>query len=346
MNFIGMCLFLLLIIFLYFLFLFFYSFNSKYHNYKSDCNKDGIELYETNMEIRNNLLMVYKNDTSKIITFLDSYFSKLKLGTDKYSLLSLESQKRIIIDSLFCNKLIKHLTARQVSDYKEYIKEIPIYKRKYNLPYYTEEVNYYHHGLRFCNKRILVYIYMRDIIDVGSNIGDSLVILQNYTKYKVHLYEISKRNIKKLKNTILLNNIKGDKYILYEKGLSSFIGSITISDEGHGGVGIGKYKRNEIKVNISTLDYEFLPKNIKIGFIKADIEGEGYNFLKGSKKIIKLNRPVICIAIYHNYNEYFKIRYLLEDIVEKYIYEYHQFNNCGPYSCEFDLFAYPSEIIN
>lgn len=155
MNFIGMCLFLLLIIFLYFLFLFFYSFNSKYHNYKSDCNKDGIELYETNMEIRNNLLMVYKNDTSKIITFLYSYFSKLKLGTDKYLLLLLESQKRIIIDSLFCNKLIKHLTARQVSDYKEYIKEIPIYKRKYNLPYNTEEVNYYHHGLRFCNKRIL-----------------------------------------------------------------------------------------------------------------------------------------------------------------------------------------------
>lgn len=51
------------------------------------------------------------------------------------------------------------------------------------------------------------------------------------------------------------------------------------------------------------------------------------------------------MAIYHNYDEYFKTRYFLENIVRNYKYEYHQFNNCEPWACEFNIFAYPNEII-
>lgn len=334
------------ILFIYIFILYFYY--SIFSINTNKCNNDGIKLYSTNMEIKNNLLKLYNNDISKIRRYINSYFNKLKINSDKDSLISLESQRMILLDSLICNKLVKHLTENQIKYHNQYIKEIPLYKKKYISKYYTEEVFFYHHGLRFSNKNILNYIYTKDIIDVGSSFGDSLLVLLNYTKTKIHLYELSKRNIKKLKITILLNNIDKKKYIIHEKGLSNFTGIMNIADFGDGGVGFTpRHKSNNIiKVNITTLDNEYLNRNIEIGFIKADVEGEGYNFIKGAENIIKLNRPVINIAIYHNYDEYFRTRYLLEDIVKDYQYEYHQHNNCEPYACEFDLFAYPSEIIN
>lgn len=141
---------------------------------------------------------------------------------------------------------------------------------------------------------------------------------QNYTINKVHLYDISPKNIKKLKRNIKLNGNNPDKYIIHMKGLSNFTGNISLNDEGHGGVGIDKGKRNKITVNVDTLDNEFLNHITKIGFIKIDIEGQGYNFIEGAKNIIKSNRPVISMAIYHNYDEYFKTRYFLENIVRNY----------------------------
>lgn len=67
-----------------------------------------------------------------------------------------------------------------------------MYKSKYKVDYYTEEVFYYHHGLRFTSKFIRKYIQNKDILDVGACMGDSLVILLNYTNKRVHLYEINK----------------------------------------------------------------------------------------------------------------------------------------------------------
>lgn len=314
-------------------------------SYVSNCNAIGSKLFETNLEVKNNLLKIFNSNISEIKEFINLYFKKIYNAVDKYSLYALKSQKKILIDSINCNKLIKHLTDYQIKNHKRYVKELSIYKRMYNLKYYTEEVFYYHHGLRFCNKKILRYIYNKNIIDVGSSFGDSLLILQNYTNKIIHLFDLSKKNIQQLKENIELNHIQADRYVIHEKGLSNFTGDIVISDNGDGGVGIGKHKSNKVKVNITTLDNEFLNQNIDIGFIKVDVEGQGYNFVNGAKRIIHLNRPVINMGIYHNYDEYFRVRYLLEDIVNKYNYEYHQHNNCEPWACEFDLFAYPSEIL-
>lgn len=114
---------------------------------------EGISLYETNEEIKKNLLSIYNNDIYKIKRFIYIYFKNISKNIDEDSRASIESQKNIILDSLKCNKLIKHLTKTQIFNHELFLKELPIYKRKYTLDYYTEEVFYYHHGLRFSNKK-------------------------------------------------------------------------------------------------------------------------------------------------------------------------------------------------
>lgn len=319
--------------------------NDTEENWKSHCNK-GSKLFYSYVVIRRTLLNIYNNDIDKIERFIYLYIKNITKNIDKHSISLLKLHRRMLIDSLKCNKFIKQESKSHIKNHKLFLQELPLYKKAYNLEYYSEEVFYYHHGLRFCNERILKYIYTKDIIDVGANIGDSLMVLQHYTSKKIHLYEISPKNFKLLKKYIKNNKIKQNKYTLHMIGLINFKGNITLTDGGGVGVGIGKFrnKKNEISVAVNTLDNEYENSSIDIGFIKADIEGQGYNFIQGSKSIIKLKRPVICIAIYHNYDEYFKTRYLLESIVENYIFEYHQHNNCEPFSCELAIFAYPAEL--
>lgn len=332
---------------LIFLLILLYNQLQSFKIYQSNC-KNGIKLYLSNLAIKKALLNIFNNDINKIEKFIFLFIKNVTKSIDKNSIAVLESQKKIIVDSLICNKLVKHLSKMQIENHKLFIQQLPIYKKKYILENYNEEVFYYHHGLRFSNEKILNYIYNKDIIDVGANIGDSLLVLQNYTNRKIHLYDISPKNIKKLKKNLRLNKINPDKYTIHMLGLSNFKWNITLSDGGGGGVGINKFRdsRNEITVNVNTLDNELNNTNCEIGFLKVDIEGEGVNFIKGAKNVIKLNRPVISIAIYHNYDEFFETRYFLENILSDYIYEYQQYNNCEPSACEINIFAYPNQLLS
>lgn len=321
-----------------------FSYISSFITNENICKGKGGKLYETNLEIKNDLLKLHNYNYKSIQKFLTSYFNQIKKSSDSYSISTLDSQYNILLDSLKCNRLFRHVTKIQSESHDKFLKELSTYKRMYKLQYYTEQVFYYHHGLRFASKNVKDYILNKYVIDVGSCIGDSLMILQSYTTKAIHLYEFSKINLKKLKKNIEINKITSNKYIIHEKGLSNFTGSINISDSGNGGVGIGKGNLNNITVNINTLDNEFIDCKCKIGFIKVDIEGQGFNFILGGKNIIAHHRPVMSIAIYHNFDEYFRTRYLLESFLLNYSYEYRQFNDCEPFACEFSLFAYPSEL--
>lgn len=291
------------------------------------------------------MLLKYNYNYQRIYSFINTYFRSIIKKTDSKFLTTLNSQKNIIIDSLKCNRLNKHLSKQQIENHYKYMKEKYIYKKYYILEYYTEEVFYYHHGLRFASDDIKEYIRNKDIIDVGSFIGDSLLILLNYTKKVIHLYEISDKNLRILKKNIRKNRIEPNRVIIRKIGLSNKTGTINLVDKGNGGVGIGIGKGKTIITNITTLDNEFNDCKCEIGFIKVDIEGQGYNFILGAKETILKHRPVLSLAIYHNYDEFFLSRNVLEAFVKNYTYEYYQVNNCEPWACDFILFAYPSEII-
>lgn len=98
-------------------------------------------------------------------------------------------------------------------------------------------------------------------------------------------------------------------------------------------------------IQMTTIDEEVKKYKLSVGFIKMDVEGYGLHVIKGAIETIKSQRPVLSLGIYHNRDELFKIKPLLEKHLKNYVYEFKlqgfdlfDFN-------EMILFAYPKEIL-
>jgi FkbM family methyltransferase len=143
------------------------------------------------------------------------------------------------------------------------------------------------------------------VMDIGAWIGD----FSAYSSSKgaiTYAFEPVTQAYELLQKTAKLNI---DIYPV-KKGLSDKTGevSINISQGGHVSNQINNadvnrsivYNDNEI-ISITTLD-EFVKENkiSKIDFIKADIEGEERNMLKGASWVLKNYAPKLAICTYHN----------------------------------------------
>lgn len=64
--------------------------------------------------------------------------------------------------------------------------------------------------------------------------------------------------------------------------------------------------KEKIEVNQITLDEYVDSENIEIGLIKVDIEGAERNFLKGAKKTICEQKPILLISIYHSAEDFLR----------------------------------------
>jgi hypothetical protein len=65
-------------------------------------------------------------------------------------------------------------------------------------------------------------------------------------------------------------------------------------------------------ISITTLDDFVAENNLQIGLIKADVEGFEQNLLRGARKTIAEQKPVLRICIYHNVSDFLDIKPLIE----------------------------------
>ncbi len=56
----------------------------------------------------------------------------------------------------------------------------------------------------------------------------------------------------------------------------------------------------------------------KTNFIKADIEGAEWDMLHGAEKIIRRDKPLMAISIYHSALDFFRIPLYLKTLVPEY----------------------------
>jgi FkbM family methyltransferase len=70
--------------------------------------------------------------------------------------------------------------------------------------------------------------------------------------------------------------------------------------------------KNGKPIEIDTLDNFVAENNIEVGLIKVDIEGMEQKFLAGAINTIKKQKPVLLLSIYHNANDFFEIKPLIE----------------------------------
>ncbi len=253
--------------------------------------------------------------------------------------------------------------------YQEFLKEHPYIETKLALPKYLQkrkkewtqeknklektinldgeelgsEVFYFHHGLRFANAKIHDYVRNRDILDCGSYIGDSLIVLQNYTNQTVYCYDFCKPNIEKFNKIIKLNKVN-DSYKMIESALGEKVETISIASEKNTNAGARLKIGEDELVKVTTIDEEVKKHNMHVGFIKMDVEGHALDVIKGAVNTIKKQRPVLSIAIYHNPSELFDVKPFLEQHVENYVFEFELERFTTGDFPDAVLFCYPKEL--
>ena len=209
------------------------------------------------------------------------------------------------IDSIYYSNIIK--LNDNMFAYKKYI--IPIKA-------FEQSVFYYKHGLDIIDKD---YLKNKDIIDAGAFIGDSAILLSDYTNKNVYSFEPFSINYNLVLKTIELNNIRniiplqlslGDKNMnlkTYAKeSISS--GQYLISET-------PLYDRTKAEnIEMITLDKFVEDNNLEVGFIKTDLEGFEQKFLDGAVNTIKKFRPILSISIYHSYSDFFNIKSFIEKL--------------------------------
>lgn len=72
----------------------------------------------------------------------------------------------------------------------------------------------------------------------------------------------------------------------------------------------------DISVNADALDN--ILEDEKITFIKMDIEGAEEMALKGSTNIIRKNKPILAICLYHSIEDYYKLPLLIKELFQDY----------------------------
>ena len=158
-------------------------------------------------------------------------------------------------------------------------------------------------------------------IDVGAYIGDTCLLLQEYLPKEICAYEPVNRDYQYLLKTIEKNGLTnivtpvkkglGNEKMYEEISVSGFSSSI-ISDF-HGSEAIET-------IEITTIDDEF--QNKKVGLIKMDVEGFEYNVILGALDVIKRDKPIILISIYHTGKDFFEIVPLLKKCCPEYKFKY------------------------
>ena len=135
------------------------------------------------------------------------------------------------------------------------------------------------------------------IIDVGANIGNHTVFFANVCKAKrLYSFEPQPDVFEILKKNVYINrfykNVK-----LFNMGLGESAGYANIDVINKDNLGMSRLnKDNHGSVEINRLDdiISSIEKN-KIDMIKIDVEGMGLEVLKGSRKVLKKDKPIIYI---------------------------------------------------
>lgn len=172
------------------------------------------------------------------------------------------------------------------------------------------------HGIR--NFKNLDAIRNKAIMDIGAFIGDSALVLSSYTDKNVYSFEASPSNFELMRKTIELNhktNIIPENMVLGSEKNSTCV--INLAKQ----ISCNSINKNDgfnyvdtFEVKATTLD-DFVEKNgLEVGLIKVDIEGAEQDFLKGAIKTIMEQKPALIISIYHNADDFFEIKPMLDEL--------------------------------
>ncbi|XWO14278.1 S-adenosylmethionine-dependent methyltransferase [Candidatus Hepatincola sp. Pdp] len=188
------------------------------------------------------------------------------------------------------------------------------YRLKYKIPFnlkILQEVFHYQCGLQFLSKQELNFLNGKSVITAGAYWGDSSLILNHITKGKVYGFEPNKHNFS-LFQQMISKNSKHGAIIPINKGLSEMSGVAYINDDT---LSVASKLSDSIGSKIETISIDdFVKQNniVDLGVIHLDIEGLETKVLLGATKTIKQFKPTLLVSIYHNPQDFFDLKPLIE----------------------------------
>lgn len=157
----------------------------------------------------------------------------------------------------------------------------------------------------------------KDVLDLGAFIGDTALVLSQFTDKVVYAFEPGSKNFEALEKTININhctNIVGVHAAIGSHSYISYINNefgmgltLDMSIEGN----LNNLETKEA-VSVVSIDEFVAEHGLDIGLIKVDIEGFEQEFLKGAQKTICEQKPILLLSIYHTADDFYGIKPLLE----------------------------------
>lgn len=166
------------------------------------------------------------------------------------------------------------------------------------------------------------------IVDCGAYTGDTLLDYIKRSKGRYELYyalEPSPTNAENIK-LIIEKNILSNIHIVQKavwdtKANFSFTEDI---DSSH--IDLNNNSNNNIFIETELIDNICLSK---ASFIKMDVEGAELMALKGAINTIRLNKPKLAIAIYHNFDDLITIPAFIKALRKEYKFYFRLHNKLG-----------------
>jgi FkbM family methyltransferase len=142
----------------------------------------------------------------------------------------------------------------------------------------------------------------RAILDLGSHLGTTALVFADYTD-QVFTFELCQRNIDEMTELLRQNPVQSAKIVVVHAGVTFYTGNTCVAHCTGPGANINPLQGPCVVTPLVALDDYFATGNTSIGFIKADIEGSGFNMVKGALKTMRKHLPILTVSIYHNIEE-------------------------------------------
>ena len=232
-----------------------------------------------------------------------------------YNFLSPEEQlQKVKLQTDFRSRIVR--ISDQLFAYDQYL--LPI-------NHFEVCVFLYKHGIDLVRDKAC--LRNKAFIDAGGFIGDSVLVLQEYTDKQIYSFEVNPSNVELFKKSIELNHLSS-KVQLIQKALWSKKATLEFNQCGSASSlkklhGIS-YAPQTVRVPTISLDRFVKENQLEVGLIKVDLEGAESEFLEGAEHTIKTQKPVLLLSIYHQPADFFELKPLLESWVPE--YEFSVFN--------------------
>ncbi len=178
-----------------------------------------------------------------------------------------------------------------------------------------------------------------NILDAGAYVGELYQTIRNHDIKLEHWYcfEANADNYNKLIQYSQNMELSGIQ-VCVNKGLWDQDGTLYFDSSKGTASRIVDYRTDD-QIEVISIDTYFRDK--KCDFIKMDIEGAEYPALCGAMDVIRRERPIMAVSIYHSIEDLYRIQRFLMDRLQGYRY---YIRHHALILCETVLYVVPNEL--